>query len=313
MDKQECLNRMISPVSKRPGKPLGGVMQIHLTRACNLACFNCTQGSNLSGKSTFISLDHFEIAVSSLTDYFGVVGIFGGNPALHPKFKEICLILQNYIPKEKRGLWCNNLNGHGEICRKTFNPAVSNLNVHLDQKAYQEFRRDWPECKPFGLNEDSRHAPVHLAMKDVLLDESERWELISKCDINQHWSAMICEFRNELRGFFCEIAGAQAILHQNDPNYPDTGLKIESGWWKKSMQAFEHQVVKHCHECAIPLKGKGELSQSRVGVETTSVTHADIYKPKRKNRDVNIAFTLEDLQAGSLGKVTHYLQNGRIK
>lgn len=313
MKKEECLSKMIPPGKKRPGKPKGGVIQIHLTRACNLSCFNCTQGSNLRGKTEFMPVDHFEQAVSSLKDYFGIVGIFGGNPALHPEFEEICLILQNYIPKERRGLWCNNLKGHGKICRQTFNPSVSNLNVHLDKDAYLEIRRDWPEARPFGLREDSRHSPVHLAMKDVLPDEEKRWELISGCDINQHWSAMICVFRNQLRGFFCEIAGAQAMLHQHDPEYPDTGIAVDADWWKNSMDKFEPQVSKHCHECAVPLRGYGSLSQAgSEGVEITSKTHANIYQPKKPDRDPVIAFTLEDLQDDALSKVTNYLQNGRI-
>lgn len=311
MNKDECLSKMISPGMKRPGKPRGGVIQIHVTRACNLACFNCTQGSNLRGKAPFISLDHFEQACASLEHYFGIVGVFGGNPALHPQFPELCQILANYIPFERRGLWCNNLNGHGAICRKTFNPAVSNLNVHLDAEAFKEMRRDWPEARPFGLQEDSRHSPVHLAMKDVVEDEETRWDLISKCDINIHWSSMICVFRNELRAFFCEIAGAQAMLHQNEPEYPDTGIKVTPDWWKQTMQDFEGQVVKHCHECAVPLRGYGELSQSQNGAEMTSKTHADVYLPKKKERPVHIAVSLEDMKANALQKTTDYVGNGR--
>jgi len=311
MEKSECLKRMISPGMIRKGKPRGGVIQIHITRACNLACFNCTQGSNLRGKTEFIKLDQFEQACKSLERYFGIVGIFGGNPALHPEFESICDILANYIPKQRRGLWCNNLNGHGAICRNTFNPAVSNLNVHLDVEAYTEMRRDWPESRPFGLHEDSRHSPVHLAMKDVIENESDRWEAISNCDINKHWSAMIGVFRGELRGYFCEIAGAQAMLHQHEPDYPDTGVEVSPSWWKKTMDEFSHQVSKHCHECAVPLRGYGELSQAENGTETTSKTHADIYKPKRKNRNVEMAVTLDDLRANSLRKTTDYMGNGR--
>jgi hypothetical protein len=311
MKKDEAIKLMVAPGSKRPSKWRGGVIQISLTRACDKSCFNCTQGSNLRGKSEFISLGHFEQAVSTLTDYFGVVGIFGGNPALHPKFEEICKILQNYIPKEQRGLWCNNPVGKTKIMRETFNPSYSNLNVHLDSEAYAEFKSGWPEAHPVGLNEDSRHAPVHLAMKDVIEDESERWNRITTCDINHLWSPMITVFREELRAYFCEIAGAQAVLNQHKPDYPDTGIPVVKDWWKKPIEDFQNQIEKHCHECAVPLRGYGELSQSTTGTEITSKTHADIYKPKKVDRPVKIAFTLEELKADSLSRVTNYIQNGK--
>src|SRR5690348_9139192 len=91
----------------------GGVIQIHITRACDLACTGCTQGSNLAGKPVVMPVELFEQACESLVGYEGVVGIFGGNPTLHPRFEAICATLRKYIPFEQRGLWSNNLNGHG--------------------------------------------------------------------------------------------------------------------------------------------------------------------------------------------------------
>jgi len=61
------------------------------------------------------------------------------------------------------------------------------------------------------------------------MTDDERWGLIGNCDINQYWSAIICVFRGELRGYFCEIAGAQAILHENEPSYPDLGASVVPG------------------------------------------------------------------------------------
>src|SRR5262245_40683977 len=127
------LSKMKAPNDARPTWR-GGVLQIHITRACDLACTACTQGSNLGGKPTIMTLENFERACESLRGYNGVVGIFGGNPTLHPKFKAICEILTRIIPYEQRGLWSNNLREHGGLCRRTFNPSVSNLNVHADLK-----------------------------------------------------------------------------------------------------------------------------------------------------------------------------------
>lgn len=266
--------------------------------------------------------EQFETACKSLKNYFGVIGVFGGCPTISPHFEAYCEILRSYFPKHKCGLWANNLFGKGAAARQTFNPAVSNLNVHLDKKAYDEFRRDWPESRPFGLDGDSRHAPVFVAMKDVIEDEGKRWELISNCDINKHWSALVGVFRGELRGWFCEIAGSQAILHQHNPDYPDTGIPIgDDGmsvdpnghpalWWRLGMNAYAHQVRKHCHECSVPLRGHGELSQAKDGVEQVSLVHLDVAKPKVKDRKVEVVKELKQL-GKPLGNVVRYLQNAK--
>lgn len=300
MTESECLTKMVSPGMKRHGKPNGGVIQILVTSSCNLSCVNCTQMSQLRRKPWFMTPDQFELACKSLVGYFGTVGVFGGNPCVSPHFRDYCRILRSYFPKGQCGLWSNALLGHGEECRITFNPSRSNLNVHLDRDAYQEFKDTWPESMPFGLNVDSRHSPCYVAMKDVLKTvcpncngKGERWdfdvalsgdngylgkcptcngqgnvyndslahELISKCDINQHWSAGIGVFRGGLRAWFCEIAMAQSIYHQDDATYPDTGYPVKGTgtigdmcgipdhgkkWWQMGMMMFADQVRKHC-------------------------------------------------------------------
>lgn len=301
---------MKSPRDRRPNAYRGGVLQIWVTRACDKACFGCTQGSNLGGKPGMITPDQFEAACLSLVDYFGVVGVFGGNPTMHPQFELLCEIMRKHIPYERRGLWCNHLRGKGAAARATFNPAVCNLNVHLDRAAFDEFRRDWPEAMPFGLDKDSRHSPPYVAMQDVIEDEEERWRLIGNCDVNQDWSAMIGVFRGELRGYFCEIAGAQAMLHQAEPEYPDLGVPVGPGWWNQPMSAFDAQVRFHCHGCGIPLRGYGELAQGTSGHEQVSRTHAGVYKPKVKERDVQLV-TLRGELGRPLSKATHYMQNGQ--
>lgn len=308
MDKIQALRRMVAPGTRRKGKYREGVIQIWVTRSCDKSCFGCTQGSNLKGNTPAITIANFEKAVISLKDYFGVVGMFGGNPTLHPQFETLCEILREHIPYEQRGIWCNNLFGKGKVVRDTFNPSVSNINVHLDQEAAAEFKRDWPEVHVVGLQTDSRHSPPFVAMQDVIEDEGKRWELISNCDINKHWSAMIGQFRGEARAWFCEIAGAQSILHQNDPDYPDTGVEAAPGWWRLGMAAFEAQVVKHCHECSVPLRIYGELSQATEGVEKTSLTHLDIYTPKKSERIVE---SLDELDSATVSSFIDYIGNAK--
>jgi len=310
MNEPAALAKMLSPGMRRPYATRGGIIQIHVTRACDKACFGCTQGSNLGGKPVMITVEEFEEAVLSLKDYFGVVGVFGGNPCMHPKFPELCAILRKHIPKKRCGLWSNKLLGKGEHARKTFNPHASNFNVHLDQEAVDEFSRDWPEAYRVvkGHDTDSRHSPPFVAMLDVLPDEEIRWKLIANCDVNQEWSAMICSVPGKgLRAFFCEIAGAQAMLHADNPDWPDTGLKVEPGWWRRPMQDFAEQVRFHCHRCGVPLRRFGQFAVNGE-FEEVSQTHAGIYKTKDKKRRIELV-TMASAQAQTLQHMTAYIEN----
>lgn len=391
MNEQQALSKMIAPGTRRKGKYRDGVIQIWVTRHCDKSCFGCTQGSNLRHKQwrtkdiqdhmpdvqfqDFISPEQFEQAVLSLKGYYGVVGVFGGNPAIHPEFELLCEILSMHIPYDQRGLWCNNplTLEKAATMRRTFNPAHSNLNVHLDQGAYDLFKQGWPECHPVGLQEDSRHSPPYVAMKDVVIkecgcqelkrrnpdtfeggcatcggteivpDEERIWDLISDCDINKHWSAMIGVFRGQLRAWFCEIAGAQAMLHQHEPEYPDTGMKVDTGpfdppekahtlegqrvaWWQLPMWAFAEQVRKHCFDCGIPLRLPGENAQTSdlprdpesegpdcppTAREQVSHTHSAIYNPKRSHRRVEVITDLQQIGTARLQNVVRYLQNAK--
>lgn len=317
----DCLRAMIPPSRIRPGKMGGGgVMQILLTRACSLSCYHCTQGSNLGGKPSFMSLEHFSTALDSLEGYPWLIALFGGQPTLHPLFPEICEILRARVPIEHRGLWTNALHGHGAICRQTFLPHNCNLNVHLSQEAFDEFTRDWPEARPFGLTKDSRHSPPFVAMQDIGIPETERWQLISRCPINRNWSSLIGTFRGQLRGWFCEIAGAQAMLHEHEEDYPDTGIPIYPSsssptvtkWWQRSMEGYADQVRYHCHRCGIPLNSYGRLAVKDEGkAEQVSASHEAIYISKRR-RPLELVTDRHQLQEQILPAATDYLGNSNL-
>ena len=308
---ESVIASMVAPYQPRPVHR-GGVLQIWVTRACDKACFGCTQGSNLAGKPGMITPEQFAEAVESLRGYFGVVGMFGGNPAIHPQFEELCRILrESWVPLEQRGIWCNHPRGKIKTIAETFYAPHSNLNVHMDQEAYDEFAAGWPESRQWlkGMAADSRHSPVYVALRDVVPDEETRWRLIAACDINRFWSAQIGVFRGELRAWFCEIAAAQAMLHQNNPDCPDTGLPVTPGWWRRPIQDYAEQITYHCHRCGIPLRGRGELATTGT-TEQVSETHRDIYQPKIKGRQVEFVTDLGQVSPGALALATDYIGNG---
>jgi hypothetical protein len=255
---------------------------------------------------------------------------------MHREFHEVCRLWRERVPANQRGIWCNNpfTISNAKDMRDTFDPSISNINVHLDSVAATRFRHGWPEAHIVGEHMDSRHSPAGLlSMRDLSVPEEERWDLISRCDINQHWSAMICQFRGQLRAFFCEVAGAQAVWHQHDLDYPDAGKAVvpEAAdprykglpWWQMDMSGYADQVRQHCHDCGVPLRGYGELAQSKDPVCRNQITKAhDIQGTgifaldapvdvRRKASTGRIELCTDRLQVREqqLNKVTHYLQN----
>jgi hypothetical protein len=308
----QAIAKMKAPGDRRDGWL---VIQIMITRACSQSCYHCTQGSNLAGKPVMMSLDEFETAVKSLAGFPGTIGVFGGQPTLHPEFPEICRIMREHVPYHSRGLWTNALNGHGSHCRMTYNPARSNINTHRSHEAYAEVERDWPEAisarrehTERGRDMDSVHVPPFVAIKDVISDEKERWNMIADCDINKFWSACIGVVPGRgLRGYFCELAYAQAALHANDPEWPDTGVLVEPGWWRASIETFEPQINLHCMACGIPLRRPGQLA---IGGdhEEFSKTHEFIARSKVRDRSIQfVTIGIGDTVKRSERPSTEYL------
>lgn len=195
--------------------------------------------------------------------------------------------------------------------RETFNANYSNLNVHGVQEAYDEFKRDWPESKPVGLGK-SRHSPVHGSMVDLGVDEGERWQRISDCDINQHWSAIIASYGQDVFGYVCEIMASQSWLRRNDPTFVHMGMPLTDGWWQKPIQDFADQIRNHCHNCLVPMRGHGEIDTAGdEGIEQTTKLYELGFTPKAKTRQIQIVASPQQLQADHLRSTVDYIGNSK--
>jgi hypothetical protein len=269
--------KMKAPGERKDTGHIWGVIQVIVTNKCDLLrCSNCTQQLTHQKEHFSMTVDNFRAAVKSLSGYPGVVGVFGGNPTMHPDFPALCQIMREEIPnKSQRGLWSNNLNNHGEASRETF--GYFNLNVHTNAKHADEMKRDVPNAKVWGVDRQSWHSPSLVAIKDVIKDEAEMWDKISKCDVNLKWSGAITQRYGKLRGYFCEIAAAFDNMYDED-----NGVPIEPGWWKSDISAFEHQVKRWCVNCGIPLKMKGHLDLEFT--DDVSESHLVALNVKRKTQ-----------------------------
>lgn len=171
-------------------------------------------------------------SISSLDGYPYEIGIMGGEPTMHPQFKEICLLFQKMIPnRRQRALWTNGLKWkeYEDIIKETFDEDRIIYNDHKDA----------------GVGE---HQSLLLAAADILEDKELMWRLIGNCWVQWRWAAAI----TPKGGFFCEVAAAQDYLFNGLGGYP-----LEKGWWNKNPNEFMDQVKRYCPNCgaAVPMSG----------------------------------------------------------
>lgn len=203
------------------------LIQIEITNVCHVGCANCTRFLGHHKRGYFMSLEEIEKAIDSLEDFKGGIGIMGGEPTMHPKFKEICKLLQRKKVTERCAIWTSGYKWeeYKKMIGKTFKKGVY-YNDHKD------FRQ--------------KHQPILVGINEVVEDKKIREKLIDKCWVQEYWSPSI----NPKGGFFCEIAAAMDILFQGPGGY-----KIEPGWWNKNPEQFKDQIKRYCQKCggALPL------------------------------------------------------------
>jgi hypothetical protein len=212
-------------------------VQIELTNACTEKCSNCTRFVGHHPKPFFMSMEDFQTAVDSMITYPKMTGIMGGEPLLHPKFREMCMYLHERIPPERCGLW-------------TTLP-----------KGYEDYREDI--CRTFKhifINDHTRddiyHWPVLVSISELPIDPWLRWYRIDHCWAQMSWSASI----NPHGAFFCEIAASLSMLL----NKSKDGWDVVPGWWTRSpVKDFREQAEKYCPMCgmAAPLMKRASIEE----------------------------------------------------
>jgi hypothetical protein len=252
------------------------IICIDITNKCDLACSNCTR--LLENQDAFWEMtpDNFRLAVRSLDGFPGVIAILGGNPTMHRNFKELCDIFVDEVPnKNQRGLWTNNIFKHSDLAKKVF--GVFNLNPHGSERGIKSLAalrsRGWYH------QGHSSHSPLLTAGKD-LFEEEEMWDRISKCDINQNWSASIVQNKGKLRAYFCEVAASFDLARGTD-----NGIEVVPGWWRRNVSEFEDQVALFCPGCGVPAKLTGHMDYEEI--DTYTVSNEDLaLKSLKKNRKI---------------------------
>lgn len=251
---------MLAPIDKQR-KGGNDIIQVVVTTACDRNCSNCTQLLAFRTDYKFMSIACFRAAVQSLEGWPGIVALFGGNPCVHPKFAELCHIMTEFVPPERRGLWTNNVFKHGAIAAQTFGKGRLNLNAHGDPEAFAEMNRWFPgRVIPESKDRASWHSAILADYRDLGISEDAWIRSRERCDINQKWSAAIVERNGAPYGYFCEVAASlDGIRGVNN------GIPALHGWWKRPMEFFGDQVRNCCDRgCGVPLRLKGHLDRDEI-------------------------------------------------
>jgi hypothetical protein len=201
---------------------------IEITNACINKCASCSRAVSLIKEPRHMTLDEIEVALISLEGWTRPVGIFGGEPTIHPDFPAICELLKKYFPKEQRAIFTcggSKYEKYKDLIEETF--GVINYNDHKNP---------------------SLHQPILVSSYEVIEDKKMCDVLIHRCWVQQ----IYCDIITKRGAFFCEIASTIDLLH-NDKG----GFEVTPGWWKKDAAQWKEQIDRYCKNCGccLPLAG----------------------------------------------------------
>jgi len=271
-----------------PGHKKNRILQVDVTDRCSLACSNCTRHLAHHGQRYDISVEVFRLACRilnrALPDF--VIGCFGGEPTLHPRFPELCIAMQQEIPDvRRRGLWTSRLHKHGQIAAATFTGGYLNLNGHNVPEAEAEFDRWFPgrminESRVGGHK--ANHAALLTAIKDFVgtpqvPDENAMWRMIMSCDYDREWSGCVIERDAKPMLYSCEIhAGFDLMYGENN------GVELTDESAVAGINTFAHQYQRWCPSCGGGLRLVGH--QDAAETDDVSKTHLPLVQLKVRRK-----------------------------
>ena len=261
------------------------VAQIDIAGACHLSCSNCTRMIGHVRPGYFMTLDQVRTAIESLLDSPLRIGCMGGEPTLHPQFREILAIWREMIPdRRRREFWTSGLNWeeYKDDIRATFDDDLIAYNDHTQL--------------------DGKHQPLLVAVDEVVEDAAYRKELIDACPFQARWSPSI----RPSGAFFCEIAGSLADL------MGEKGWEVKPGWWNKKPEEFQDQVEKFCGKCSgcLPMEAQSDGRGGRDGPTVDLVSPGNLQmllkakSPKAMRGQVQVfdrKITREEIEAKRVG------------
>jgi len=238
-------------------------LQIEWTAKCVLSCSDCTHFSGSYYKHPELTFDQFKKIIDSLDGYLdmnpnGMIGAIGGDPVIHGEFERFCEYARTKIPRANHGLW------------STFPKGKEHLAPVI--------------CETFGavlINDHSipvMHAPILVAIEEVVPNEEDIWPIVDACWLGNHWSPVI----NTKGAFFCEVAGSMSQLMQGSD-----GWDLKPGWWKKIPKDYTAQMEEFCRKCGCALPLQRRQSHTPGGKDIDDISPKNLERLKGLSRKVD--------------------------
>jgi organic radical activating enzyme len=243
------------------------ISHIVITNVCNLSCGGCHQhcGNFEKEQLWFISKKEFIECIKILKNpqnriliknknFITKISIFGGEPTLHPQWKELVEVMELHGDVLFR-VSTNGRLAHEEIKKykneKEMNIATlreiikieksdhrpkSNINYIIDPKDEYKIQ-------------SYKFVPTMIAPIDVYPNKNKKyfWKKAQRdCGIWKNCSKSIYNGK----AYFCEVAASMDWLFYNGQN----GWDLNDNLFDKSIREIEGQAEKFCHRCAWCIK-----------------------------------------------------------
>jgi organic radical activating enzyme len=194
-------------------------INILITNICNLSCGGCSQQCGYIPKEKIwnIPLEQLKWNLDLLVDVrknkLNMVGIFGGEPTLHPEYKKILDLISNY----KRTTFVIFTNGR-DFDKINYKKVQSHLNDY-SLKDYSNiiWKIDFKDKNSIYGGIGQTFLPTQVAAMDILKIKNKNfyWEKAQKQCVM--WDRCWCIIYNN-KAYFCEIAASFDMMN-NESSY----------------------------------------------------------------------------------------------
>jgi len=222
------------------------ILDIDITNACPHRCSNCTRLSGHFRKPYFMGIEDFKKAIGASRKYPGLIAIMGGEPCIHPKFREITEFFADNYGGPRRNNGVMPIANLIEYRNTTMSRVIGNkrgLFTSMGDRFYDNYELIMEAYDFLGLNDhqhDGEHQAILVASKELPISEEVRRANIDKCWINAKWSAVV----NQAGAYFCEIAGTMDLLFDGGKR----AWKVEDNWWMREPREWKEQMF-WCDYC----------------------------------------------------------------
>jgi len=235
----------------------GIIIEMHIVDHCNLNCCSCNHFCPIATPK-YIEVEDFRNQLIALNENVPNIKdfiIIGGEPTLHPKLLEICIIARQILRKAEIRVLTNGVNLENVIEKKDY---YKSLRISFDICNYPSYTNleHYKILKEAGIAEFNNSRVI---MQQIIVDEEGKENYIDNyyncpkhqlpCFTLRDYKLYICPFMEHSRHYFAKV-GLEYPIEESD--YLD--IRTIGGDIDK-LQTYIFTPKKFCKYCA----RKGEI------------------------------------------------------